>query len=152
MSLEITCRHIWIVGIIGYRLVCHSNCNNTGGNNCLVYLKSCRSSILHNKTERGKIAHSQFRLFAKLFYTFSKEIIYQCMWYMNCLPLEYIIDLRSWSSLTRQLVLIMLSYMFCINLLAKRDAHGAGKTRYHARFSKILASVYVDCFAEDVKL
>ena len=61
---------------------------------CLPILLYCTEAMLLNKTERIKIAHSHFRLFAKLFHTFNKEIVDQCMYYMNCLPLQYVIDLR----------------------------------------------------------
>ncbi len=53
------------------------------------------------KSVKAKVAHPYLRLFAKLFHTFNKETLAYCHYYCNCLPLEYIIDLRALKFLTK---------------------------------------------------
>ena len=99
--------------------------------------------MLLNKTERIKIAHSHFRLFAKLFHTFNKEIVDQCMYYMNCLPLQYVIDLRVMKFLDKiarcnNVVLNMLYRVFGEEAILKvQERHNI------ARRSVIMAALYV---------
>jgi len=61
---------------------------------CVPILLYAVESMSLTKTEKCRLAHPYFRIFAKLFHTFDNTIINQCYCYMDCLPLEYVIDLR----------------------------------------------------------
>jgi len=61
---------------------------------CVPILLYAVESMSLTKTEKLRLAHPYFRMFTKLFHTFDSSIINQCQCYMDCLPLEYLIDLR----------------------------------------------------------
>ena len=46
------------------------------------------------KSEKSRINLPYFRLFGKLFHTFDISVLAYCQYYMGCLPLNYIIDMR----------------------------------------------------------
>ena len=62
---------------------------------CVPILLYDVESMSLTNTEKLRLAHPYFRIFTKLFNTFDISIIKQCQWYMGCLPLEYVIDLRT---------------------------------------------------------
>ena len=62
---------------------------------CLPILLYCSESMSMTKTEKCKLAHPYYRLFSKLFHTFNATIIKECQWYLNCLPPQYLVDLRT---------------------------------------------------------
>ena len=62
---------------------------------CVTILLYNVESMSLTNTEKTRLAHPYFRIFAKLFNTFDTSLIKQCHWYMGCMPLEYVIDLRT---------------------------------------------------------
>ena len=62
---------------------------------CVPMLLYDVESMSLTNTEKIRLAHPYFRIFTKLFNTFDISIIKQCQWYMGCMPLEYVIDLRT---------------------------------------------------------
>lgn len=68
---------------------------------CLPILLYCTEAMCLSKAEKVRLAHPYFRLFAKLFGTFEKETLAYCFWYFNCLPLDYVVDLRTLKFLTK---------------------------------------------------
>jgi hypothetical protein len=51
--------------------------------------------MILTKTEKRQLSLPYTRLFIKLFKTYDPVIIQQCQYYMYCMPLDYIIDLRT---------------------------------------------------------
>ena len=61
---------------------------------CVPMLLYAVEAMNLTKTERLRLSSPFNRLFSKLFKSFDKSIVQQCQYYMSCLPLEYVIDLR----------------------------------------------------------
>ena len=61
---------------------------------CVPILLYCSEAMWLNKSEKLKLSHPYLMLCSKLFGTFNVAILHECLWYMNSLPLNYLIDLR----------------------------------------------------------
>jgi len=68
---------------------------------CVSILLYCTEAMNLAKSVKARVAHPYLRLFAKLFHTFNRETLAYCYYYCNCLPLDYIIDLRALKFLTK---------------------------------------------------
>ena len=71
---------------------------NAFGNPLLLY---GTESMGLTQSEKYRLNLPYFRLFGKLFHTFDSSVIAYCQFYMGCLPINYIIDMRIIKVLTK---------------------------------------------------
>ena len=61
---------------------------------CVPMLLYAVEAMNLTKTEKLRLSSPFNRLFSKLFKSFDRSVVQQCQYYMSCLPLDYVIDLR----------------------------------------------------------
>ena len=61
---------------------------------CVPMLLYAVEAMHLTKTEKLRLSSPFNRLFSKLFKSFDRSVVQQCQYYMSCLPLDYVIDLR----------------------------------------------------------